>query len=195
MTRVTFALLAGAATAALLAGCGSSNSSSSSTTSSSSSSTTSESSSTQAAGTATVDSAYAQAAGQICTSATAQAEAVSRPGDPTKATAADLPAWATYFDKIVPILSGALQKLSQVPPPTQAGAEVAAAAAKAVMVNADLAAIDAAAKAGNLNQFDTALLTYTQDNNASDQAFDAIGLKACGSGTAAATSTTTSSTT
>jgi hypothetical protein len=192
MTRVTVPLVAGAAIAALMAGCGSS-SSSSSTTSSSSSTTESSSSTTQAAGAATVDSAYATAAGEICTTATMQVQAVARPGDPAKATAADLPAWASYFDKVLPIFETALQKLSQVPPPTTGGTELAAAAAKTVTVNADLTAIATAAHAGNLNQFDTALLTYAQDNAASDAAYDAIGLKACGSGTSAATSTTTAS--
>ena len=195
MTRITVPLLAGAAVAALIAGCGSSSSSSSSTTSSSAASSTSESTTatTQATAAATVDSAYAAAAGQICTTATTDAEGVSRPGDPTKATAADLPAWAAYFDKVVPIFGGALQKLSQLPPPSTGGAELAAAAGAAAKVNTDLVAIDAAAKAGNLNQFDTALLTYGQDNAAANTAFDSIGLKACGSGTAAATSTTTAS--
>ena len=195
MTRITVPLLTGVAVAALIAGCGSSSSSSASSTSSaaSSSATESTSSATQATAAATVDSTYAAAAGQICTTATAQAEAVARPGDPTKATAADLPAWSAYFDKIVPIFEGALQKLSQVPPPTSGGTELATAAGAAVKVNADLTAIGAAAKAGNLNQFDTGQLTYAQDNAAANQAFDSIGLKACGSGTAAATSTTTAS--
>ena len=187
MTRLTVPLLGGAVVAALIAGCGSSSSSSSATS-------TPASTATPAAG-AQVDSTYAAAAGPICTAAIQQVAAVQIPGDPTKATAADLPAWSAYVDKVIPIQAGALQKLVQLPPTTTATAELAAAGAKGVTVTSDLAALGAAAKAGNINQFDTALLTYNQDNMAANAAFDAIGLSACGSGTKAATSTTSSSTT
>jgi hypothetical protein len=176
---------------ALLAGCGSSSSSSSSASSSTASSSSSSAAVTTGSA-AQVDAAYAAKADAICTTGVQAVAAIQIPGDPAKAVAADLPKWSTYFDQVVPIVAGAGQQLAALSPPTSGGAGLVAAATKQAMVLADIQKLATAAKAGSINDFDTALLGYAQDNAAANAAFDGIGLRACGSGTSAATSTSTS---
>ena len=176
---------------ALVAGCGGSDSSSPSSASSAASSSSSSAAVTTGAA-AQVDAAYATKAGAICTTGVQAVAAIQIPGDPAKATAADLPKWSAYFDKVVPIVAGADQQLAALSPPTSGAAGLAAAAAKAAAELADIQKLAAAAKAGSINDYDTALLGYAQDRAAVNAAFDGIGLQACGSGTSAATSTSTS---
>ena len=171
---------------AVLAACGSS--STSSTTSSATTSASSPTTSTSAAGGATVDAAFAAKAGAICADATQKIAAIKQPGDPTKATAADLPAWSQYFAQVLPIFANAVQQLQAAGLPSQAVAEYGAAATKSATALASLQKLAAAAQAGDLATYDGQLLVYGQDHLAANAAFDAIGMQQCGSGTNAATS-------
>jgi hypothetical protein len=189
------ALAAAAGVAALLAACGSSSTSSTSSggAASSSSSTSSGAVSTSSSAAATVDAAYAAAAAQICTTAEAQVAATPIPGDPTKATAADMPKWATFLDKVVALHGQALQQLAALPPPTSGQAALQAAGGLALKIQTDLQSVATAAHAGDLNAFATSFAVYNQDNTQANAAYDALGIKACGSGTSNATATATTS--
>jgi hypothetical protein len=192
--RVALGVAAGVA--ALLAACGSSSTSSTSSggaASSSSSSTSSGSVSTSSSAAATVDAAYAAAAAQICTTAEAQVASTPVPGDPTKATAADMPKWATFLDKVVALHGQALQQLAALPPPASGQAALQAAGGLALKIQTDLQTVATAAHAGDLNAFATSFALYNQDNTQANAAYDALGIKACGSGTSNATATATTS--
>ena len=172
----------------VLAACGSSSTSSSTASSTSAPTTTTTSASTSAGAGATVDAAFAAKAGAICADGTAKIAAIKQPGDPTKATAADLPAWSHYFSQVLPIFASAVQQLQGAGLPSQAVAEYGAAATKSALALADLQKLAAAAQAGDLATYEGQLLVYGQDHLAANAAFDAIGLQQCGSGTNAATS-------
>lgn len=173
----------------LLAGCGSSSSSSSASTAASSASssaatdTGSGSSSSAAGGATQVDSAYAQQANAICATVNSNNKSVSAPaGDPTMVTADQLPAWGSYFDKINPPTEDALAKLKALPPPSQGAAGLTDALARADALAQDAVAAQTAAKGGDLSGFKSAIGRLVQDNGVANSAFDAIGLKTCGSG-------------
>lgn len=176
-------IVLGAGTAALaLAACGSS---SSSTASSSASSTGSSSSvvASSGSGAATqVDAAFAQQANAICADLNTQNKAVTNPGDPNLATADQLPTWSAYLDKVNGQTSAARSKLQALPPPSQGADGLATALGKAQTADQDAQAADTAAKAGDIAGFKTAITKLISDSSDTNAAFDAIGLKTCGSG-------------
>lgn len=108
MHRPTVLATCGVFATVLLAGCGSSTSTSA----------------TSAPASTTAKAAYITQADAICADGNTQVTAIgAAPGDPTAATADQLPAWSAYIGKVNTILSTEAPKLAALPNPDQGQAQ------------------------------------------------------------------------
>jgi hypothetical protein len=166
MHRPTMLAACGSFAIVLLAGCGSST-------------TTPAATSAPAATIAKAD--YITKADAICTDGNTQVTALgAAPGDPTTATADQLPAWATYLHGADTILATEAPKLAALPNPDQGQAQSDAILGDLAKVITDGQAAETAAQAGDLATFKTAVATFATDSIAANTAATALGLTACG---------------
>jgi hypothetical protein len=166
MHRSTMLAGCGSLAIVLLAGCGSST-------------PTPAATSAPAATIAKAD--YITQAGAICTDGNTKVAALgAAPGDPTVATADQLAAWNTYLQGTDTILAAEAPKLAALPNPDQGQAQSDAILGDLAKVITDGQAAEAAAQAGDVATFKTAVATFATDSKAANTAANAFGLTACG---------------
>ncbi len=164
MHRPTVLATCGVFATVLLAGCGSSTSTSA----------------TSAPASTTAKAAYITQADAICADGNTQVTAIgAAPGDPTAATADQLPAWSAYIGKVNTILSTEAPKLAALPNPDQGQAQSDAVLGDLAKVITDGAAAESAAQSGDLAGFNTAVATLATDSGTANTAATAFGLTAC----------------
>jgi hypothetical protein len=106
----------------------------------------------------------------------------SPPGDPSTATAAQLPAWSTFLEGYAAATQSAVTKIQALGSPGSGQTVLAAAFGQVASFYGALQAADTAAKNGDLAAFRSAVAAVQTSATAVTAAFDAAGLRGCGSG-------------
>ena len=126
--------------------------------------------------------AYLAKANAICAAGMRRSAALgSGPGDPTHATASQLPLFAAYLTDQSSALSDELKQLRALPLPADGvpGADTAYAHVAAALAHLNVAI--AAARAGNLHSYQAAISDVSTETDAANHAAVAAGLTVCGS--------------
>jgi hypothetical protein len=121
-------------------------------------------------------------ANAICAAGNQQVAALgAAPGDPSAATAAELPAWGTYVGGVTTSLANNAPLLAALPGPDQSQDQATAGAILANLATLikDGAAAEASAKAGDLTAFQAAMATLATDSRTANTAAAAFGLGDC----------------
>jgi hypothetical protein len=125
---------------------------------------------------------YIQQANAICTAGTAKTDALGNgPGDPTQATKAQLPAFVSFLTSQANITEDELTQLRALPLPADGATKAQAAYDKVAELVTDVRAAAAAATAGDLAGYKTAIAKVVTDSDAANAQSNAAGLTVCGS--------------
>ena len=129
-------------------------------------------------------SAYVSQANAACKAAndqlTSSGSTLPNSGDPSKATAADLPGWSRGLQQIASVAQVVIGQLEALTPPAADAATVSGFLSKQSAALADLQKAQSAAAAGDLSGFQSAMDTAASVGKASDRAESAYGLTDCG---------------
>jgi hypothetical protein len=160
-------LLPTAAAALLVAACGGSSASTNSPAAS-------------AAGGSIVSKAeFIKQADAICAAGTLANKALTVPGDPATATAADLPAWSTYLDQVGAAINVSAKQLAALPAPDADIATATTWLTQSAAIFTDLGTTNAAAKQGDLAAFQAAWTKTAADTATANQTATTFGLVDC----------------
>lgn len=126
--------------------------------------------------------AYRAKANAICAAGTKRSDALGNgPGDPTRATAAQLPLFVKYLTDQGRVVSDELKDLRALPLPADGAPGAVSAYAHLATALAHLNTAIAAARAGNLRAYNAAVAAVADDTDAANKAAVAAGLTVCGS--------------
>jgi len=124
---------------------------------------------------------FANQANNVCQSINVEISAVTPPGDPTTATASQLPAWAQYFQKTIPLAQKGNSELQALTPPASEQGNFSKLVESNLAQTVDAQAAERAASSGNLSAFVQATQKMGTDGSAGDPAATAAGLTQCSS--------------